>query len=128
MEDIRDQTDGLTDEGAARMLHAALLKLGVPCIVHWDRSPWGVAVTLVNGAFQDEGPTLYVLTENEFKFGQRVWSIILDGFGNEALDDTLTAFVTEVLQRGTFAQLASILAVYVELLRQGVLRTYAVLA
>lgn len=117
--------DGLTDEMAARALHAELLKLGVPCRVHWDRSPWGVAVPLVT---DEEGkPTLFVLTEDEFKFGMRVWHIVTDGY-TELLDDVLECFVTEFIQRGDFGQAASILASYVEFVKHGAQRSYMTLA
>lgn len=126
---MEDTTDDLTDEFAANLLTRKLQDLGMRAHVHWDRSPWGVAIPLLDqpDIHYESLPTLYVLTSGEFKFGQRVWTAHLGGF-SRGLDDTLDDFVTEVLQRGTFERLASLLAIYVELLRQGVIRTHAVLS
>lgn len=52
------------DERKAHELQKALVRRGVYNRVHWDRSPWGVAIPLTSD--RSEGaPHLYVLTELE---------------------------------------------------------------
>jgi len=117
-------------QAAASYLAQALQHLGVRADVHWDRSPWGVAIPLLDqpDIHYENLPSLYVLTENEVSYDQRMWFGCIGFPGNDRVDEALTESTFRWLQRGTFAELASNIAVLVELLKQGTVRSHAMLS
>jgi hypothetical protein len=74
-------------EARARELADELRKLGVSCHVHWDRSPWGVRVPLVDDD-SEWVPALYVLTEGTEELAGMadtwVWFGVVGNFGDAA--------------------------------------------
>src|SRR5262245_32638168 len=94
-----EQTTTTDDERRATELHDLLTAAGVPCVVHQDRSHWGVRIWLTSEDGPEYGtPSLFVLTE-----GQRVasrsedwqWFGCLAGFGERTdtvLEDVMTSF------------------------------------
>lgn len=116
----------LLHEQRARDLHAALGRIGVESEVHWDRSPWGVRIGLVEGEFKEyEQPSLFVLHESDVNIaGQwaREWTVSLGQFGSDEnlVFDNLFGHILERPWLGENADsLAYTVSQYVRLLKLG---------
>lgn len=127
----------------AVVLEAMLTEMGIECEVHWDRSPWGVRIPLVNphrppwrGLDYSEVPHLFVLTEGKrdihtdrtrpWILPELVWqwNLSLGGFA-EDVDGVLDGFsgwLREWQDTGAVRDVqdvADVLRVLVPILRQG---------
>ena len=93
-------------EERARELQALLsTSRGIPCNVHWDRSPWGVRIPLISDfeTNMEDVPALYVLTEGTRTVagheGTWVWFGQLAGFGEDDETSGLSDTVFEWIER-----------------------------
>lgn len=113
-------------EGWANELQAALTRLGVDSNVHWDRSPWGVRIGLVDGTYDDptyDQPSLFVLIESmEDVAGNdaKRWDLALGNFGEDSILEEMTGTILERPWLGEDVNdVAKVVEQYVFLLRNG---------
>jgi hypothetical protein len=112
-------------EARARELQRLLTERGVPCLVHWDRSPWGVRIPLT--ASDDEyAPALYALTEGTQTVAGHddtwVWIGQLGNFGEAyeyALYDTEFRWLERHWTGDGVEHVADVLVPLVRILRDG---------
>jgi hypothetical protein len=117
-------------EARAHVMRQALADLGVSARVHWDRSPWGVAIELADlGAEHSRSygnPTLYVLTEGTETIAgfENTWSWFgqVDGFGDDAdqiLSDSVISWHERHWMGHGVAEVAQAVATLVQILKHG---------
>jgi hypothetical protein len=117
----------------AHDLKAALLRIDIEAVVHWDRSPWGVRIGLVDGQYRDatyEQPSLFVLTESRKMIGPywaQEWTLSLGNFGEEGQTSFDDIFST-IYERPQFGEtpdtIASTISEYVFLLKHGAAKAH----
>lgn len=91
-------------EARAHKMHHLLTERGIDCVVHWDRSPWGVRVWLTHEDGPEyRTPSFFLLCEETHKSPHRSWCWIWTGsFGGftESLDQTFTEFTIDFPEWG----------------------------
>lgn len=117
----------------AHIMLAALAERGVRCFLHWDRSPWGVRIPLIDDAFaspetvSDDNPSLYVLTEGPEPIapGDRpvwTWRGSLGNFdedGSNDLNDTMMQWIERNWLDDHTESVADMIVPFVQILKLG---------
>lgn len=119
-------------EERAHELRRHLVERGIDCVVHWDRSPWGVRIPLTADRGELVTPSLYVLTEGlellwtETRTGREVhgwvWIGALGGFNDEAdqiFNDTLLRWTESPNLDMGVPEIADALVPLVKVLKNG---------
>lgn len=114
-------------EVRSRQLQTELKYRGVTSFVHWDRSPWGVRIPLIDGQNGECWPALYVLTEGTSTVagheGTWVWHGQLGGFGKDdetsGLQDTTFEWIERYWLNDGVESIADALEALVPVLKRG---------
>lgn len=117
-------------EAKARKLHEFLSARGVTCFVHWDRSPWGVRIPLVDlptgDDFGEYLPSLYVLTEGTQTVAGKdntwLWIGQLGNFADAQMDvlyDTGFRWIERHWAGAHTASVADMIVPLLDILRHG---------